>query len=99
MSGASRCGPSRSCCYRISQQHPERTTRLLAAAGLLGETIGCPIAPIDRDDAQAVSAAARSALGDAAFTRAWANGRDLTMAQAVAAALASQADHKGVIIS
>ena len=67
----------------------ERSVRLLAAMEALDEAVGVvPPAGLRAQYGQAVSAA-RTALGEAAFGAAWAAGRVLPLAEAVAEALAS----------
>jgi len=48
--------------------------RLLGTAQALREGLGAPLPPVDRAGHDAVVAACRSALGEAAFTAAWAGG-------------------------
>jgi hypothetical protein len=72
----------------IERAEPTHATRLLAAASVLRDAIGCPIAPLDRAAFDAVWATARRALGEAEFSRAWNGGQRLTLAQAVSEALA-----------
>ena len=62
-------------------------TRLLGTAQTLREAIGSPMAPPDRPLVARAVAAARRSLGDDAFSTAWAEGRALTLEQAVAYAL------------
>jgi non-specific serine/threonine protein kinase len=66
---------------------PARAARLLGAAEALREVIGAPLPPVDRPGHEAIVAAARAALGAAAFAAAWAAGRALTIDQAVGEAL------------
>jgi len=69
---------------------PERAARLLGAAARLRDAIGAS----QRSDVwphyEATVAAVRRALGEAAFAAAWAEGRALSLEQAVAAALAAE---------
>jgi non-specific serine/threonine protein kinase len=65
-----------------------RSARLLGAAEVLREQVGQPMAVGDRPTYQGVVAAARDALGGAAFATAWAAGRALEMDGAIAEALA-----------
>ena len=62
----------------------QRAARVFGAAERLREEIGSPLPPIDRPRYDRRVAAARAALGDdAAFDRAWRDGRELTLEQAV----------------
>ncbi len=69
----------------------ERAARLAAAASSLRETIGVPIPPAEREAAEGTVVSIRRALGEDAFTSAWAAGRALTTEQAVVEALAEPA--------
>jgi hypothetical protein len=57
--------------------------RLFGAAEALLESIGARLDPIDRFGYEASVAAAREALGEAAFERAWAEGRGMRVERAV----------------
>ncbi len=65
----------------------ERAARLLGAADHLGESIGASLFQTDRADHETSVAAARAALGERAFAAAWAQGRAMTMDEAIAYAL------------
>jgi hypothetical protein len=65
----------------------QRAARLFGADEALRETLGLGILPIWRDHYQRGVAAARALLGDAAFAAAWAEGRAMTLVQAIAYAL------------
>jgi non-specific serine/threonine protein kinase len=65
-----------------------RAARLLGAAEALREKHGTPPAPLERADYASSLSAARSGLGDEAFAAAWAEGREMTLEEAVRAALA-----------
>jgi len=65
---------------------PTAGAKLLAAAAALRERLGTPLPPAARAALGKETAALRKTLGDAAFDGAWAFGRELTLAQAVAAA-------------
>lgn len=69
----------------------KRAVRLFAAAAALREAIGAPLPPADREDYERSVSAARSALGDAAFAVAWADGRAMTPERTIAFALSSEA--------
>ena len=58
--------------------------RLFGAAEALREAIRAPRPVIDRADFERHMAAARGALGEEAFTAAWAQGQALTLEEAVA---------------
>jgi tetratricopeptide (TPR) repeat protein len=68
--------------------HPERAARLLAAAETLAEhfPLRPPLGPEKADHDRAL-AAVRAALEDGAFRTAWAEGRAMTLGQAVEHAL------------
>jgi hypothetical protein len=55
-------------------------TRLLGAAAALRELAGMPLAPVYRKQYDHVVAIARTQLGDAAYTAAWAAGNKLPRA-------------------
>jgi tetratricopeptide (TPR) repeat protein len=64
--------------------------QLLGAAAAVRETIGSPTTPLERPALDRAVAAARQRLGDEAFAAAWAEGRAMTLEQAVAYALDEQ---------
>ena len=64
-----------------------RAARLLGAAAALREESGTPMAPFERPVYEQVAAAARAALGAAAFDAARAMGQDLPVGAAMAEAL------------
>jgi non-specific serine/threonine protein kinase len=66
---------------------PRRALRLGAAAAALGETTGQPLRPADRAALDGGLAPARRALPAEAQAAAWAEGRAMTLEQAVADAL------------
>jgi non-specific serine/threonine protein kinase len=61
----------------------DKSARLWGAAERLREEIGTPLPPNERVRYEQKVAAARAALGDAAFERAWQEGRAMTMEEAV----------------
>jgi predicted ATPase/class 3 adenylate cyclase/Tfp pilus assembly protein PilF len=67
----------------------ERAARLWGAAQSLREAIGTPPLPEERKEDERDQAAVREALGEAAFAAAWAEGRAMTLEQAIEYALAS----------
>jgi predicted ATPase/class 3 adenylate cyclase len=72
----------------LAMNEPARACRVWGTAERLREEIDTPLPPSDRPEHERQVAAARTALGsDAAFTRAWQEGRDMTQAQAVDYAL------------
>ena len=71
----------------LGRHQPERATRLLAAASSLRDACGAPVQPADRPDYDRAVAAAQAQLGETAFSAAWAQGRALTLEQAIALAL------------
>jgi predicted ATPase/DNA-binding SARP family transcriptional activator len=65
----------------------ERAVRLYGAAEQLRVTIGSARAPVARSRYERLIAVARAQLDEAAFTAAWAEGRMVTLGQAIADAL------------
>lgn len=65
----------------------ERAGRLLGAMAVLRDTMGVPLAPVDRPAVDRASAAARVGLGDDVFVVIWAEGRALTLGEAIVEAL------------
>jgi predicted ATPase/class 3 adenylate cyclase len=70
-----------------AQVRPERQARLLGAAETLREGGSARLEPLDQVEVDRYAAAARAALGEEAFAAAWAEGRQLTLEQAVAYAM------------
>ncbi len=68
----------------------DRAARLFGAAESLRENIGHHRSPQDQADYDRRVASTRSGLGEAAFTAAWAEGRAMTMEQAIEYALAPE---------
>ena len=60
-----------------------RAARIWGAAQRLREEIGTPLSPTERSHYDQRAAAARAAADDAAFDRAWQEGRALTLTQAI----------------
>ena len=73
------------------QGQPERAARLLGAAEALGEALYEPPRSGSRIHFELYVAAARAQLDEATFEAAWAEGRAMTLEQAVAHALESTA--------
>jgi DNA-binding CsgD family transcriptional regulator len=69
----------------MAQDEPVWAARLWGAAEALREAIGTPLPPVDRADYEAAIIAARTSLGEKAFTTAWAQGSTMTPEQALAA--------------
>ncbi len=69
------------------EEEPERAARLYGAAQALLDSIGARLDSIDRLGYEQYVATAREHLGEAAFAKAWAEGRAMTMEQAIAYAL------------
>jgi predicted ATPase/class 3 adenylate cyclase len=65
----------------------ERSARLLGAAQALVEAIGARLGVVDRTEQERCEAAVRAALGEEAFAAARAEGRSMTLQQAVEYAL------------
>jgi hypothetical protein len=57
--------------------------RLLGAAGAAREALGTPLQPSRRAIGEQILTAARARLGDAAFAATWAEGRALSLEEAV----------------
>jgi predicted ATPase len=72
-----------------------RAARLFGAAEALNEALGTPIPPSQRADHERSVAAVRAALSEEAFLRAWAEGRAMTLEQAVRYALQTGEDDVG----
>jgi predicted ATPase/DNA-binding SARP family transcriptional activator len=69
------------------QGQPQRAVHLLAAAEALSDAVGAPFLARRTDSERAV-AALRAQLDEATFSLAWAEGRAMTLEQAIAEALA-----------
>ena len=70
-----------------ANRRPKRATKLLGAVESLLERIGARLDPIERGDFERTLAAARAQLDEAAFAKAWEEGRAMTMEQALEFAL------------
>jgi predicted ATPase/transcriptional regulator with XRE-family HTH domain len=68
-------------------EEPERAARLWGAAERLRQVIGCRPAPAARATYERAIALVRAQLGEKTFAAAWAEGRTLTLEQAIADAL------------
>jgi predicted ATPase/class 3 adenylate cyclase len=76
----------------VAQGQSERATRLFGAAEGLREAIGGRLPPADRAEHDRSVSAVRTALGEEAFTAAWAEGRTMSLDEAVSHALEEPAD-------
>jgi non-specific serine/threonine protein kinase len=76
----------------VGKGHAQQGVRLLAAVAMLRQTMGTPIRPADRPSIERTLATARTTLGDAPFTNAWATGETLPLEEAIALALEGHAD-------
>jgi tetratricopeptide (TPR) repeat protein len=66
---------------------PERAARLWGAAEALRDSLGLPLPPNERPEYDRHRTAAREVLGDEAFARAWAAGREMALEEAIRYAL------------
>ena len=71
------------------QGQPERAVRLFAAAEVLRSGISYALPAPDRDEYAGTVSAIRATMSDVAFTTAWAEGRAMTLEQAIGYALAA----------
>lgn len=69
------------------QGQPERAARLFGAAEALREALSAPVSPDDRAEYDSKVAAVRAKLDEATFAQAWAQGRAMTLEQAISYAL------------
>src|SRR5437016_4492331 len=72
---------------RSPTSYQERAARLFGTAQALREAIGAPLPPVERAEHECHLAAARAALGEAAFTLAWMAGRAMSLDQAIDTAM------------
>jgi predicted ATPase/class 3 adenylate cyclase/tetratricopeptide (TPR) repeat protein len=70
---------------------PERAARLLSAAERIRDAIGAPLPPFERAESEGSIHHVRAVLSAPAVTAAWAEGRAMTMEQAIEYALAMEA--------
>jgi hypothetical protein len=73
------------------QGRAERTTRLFGIAEALRELVGTRLLPTERAGYEHDLAAVRAELGEEAFGEVWADGRAMSVEQAVAYALSDSA--------
>ena len=71
----------------VVQGEPERSGKLLRAAESLREAIGAPLSPSEQAVVDSYVAAVRAELGEEAFAAAWAQGRAMSMEEAISFAL------------
>jgi len=71
----------------VAKRAPKRAATTLGAAARLREAIGLPTPADEERELERVAAAARAALGDAAFDQAWREGSAMEMEEAVRYAL------------
>ena len=71
----------------MAKESPGRAAQLWGAAERLREEIGVPIPPFNRVNYENALSATRAALGDDSFERAWREGREMTLENAVKYAL------------
>jgi hypothetical protein len=74
----------------VDQNEPGRAARLFGAATALREAIGAPRPPAFRSYHEHNLTTVRDRLGQAAFEKAWAEGREMTLEEAIKYALESQ---------
>ncbi|MBX7237666.1 MAG: tetratricopeptide repeat protein [Caldilineales bacterium] len=77
----------------LGQGQPEWAATLLAAADHLRTAIGAPVLPVDHPGMERLHEAVAAALSGAAFHRAWASGRALSVDDSVAYALQPTEQH------
>jgi non-specific serine/threonine protein kinase len=73
-----------------AEGQPERATRLWGAAEALRAAIGSPLPPSEREEYDRQVAAVREAMGKETFAPAWAQGRAMTLEQAIEYTLEKQ---------
>jgi hypothetical protein len=66
---------------------PEAAARLFGAADAIREGLAMPLSPDEQEDIEAIMTGPRAALGDDAFSAAWADGRSLSQEAALDEAL------------
>jgi hypothetical protein len=71
----------------VAREEADRAVLLFAAADALRSETGVPVPPYDRPEYDRNIAALRAALGDDAFTAAWADERAIDWQEAVQEAL------------
>jgi non-specific serine/threonine protein kinase len=76
----------------VARGDPERAARLLGASDALLRTMGLGLQPQDQREVDRFEAAVRGQLDQAAFEAAWAEGRAMSLEEAVAYALGEEAN-------
>jgi predicted ATPase/DNA-binding SARP family transcriptional activator len=76
----------------VAQGQPERAARLFGQVEVLREASGVPIFELVRSLWESMVDTARGALSEEAFARAWAEGRAMTLEEAIADALSLTAE-------
>ena len=71
----------------VVQGVPERGARLLGAAEGIREAVAAPLPPSERAEVDGYSAAVRAELEEEAFAAVWAEGRKMSMEEAINFAL------------
>ena len=66
-----------------AEGQPLRSARLFGAADRIRKTMGAPLPPAERPTYERHQAIARAQIDEAAFEAAWAEGREMTMEQAI----------------
>ena len=79
----------------VAAGRADRGVRLLSAAERARQDTGAQWTPFVRDDSERILTSARDALGDDAFTAAWADGQLLTVEQATLDAAATRLSASG----
>jgi len=67
----------------VAEAQWERAVRLFGAVEHLGEIIGAVMAPTERAECEQNTTAARAALGEGAFSAAWAAGQALSLDEVI----------------
>ena len=76
----------------VAEGQPEQAARLFGAAQSLRETIGSSLSPAEREEYDQGVAAVRTGLGEDEFAKAWAEGRKMSMDEAIEYGLHSETD-------
>ncbi len=79
----------------VAQGHYEQAAQLFGAAEALRETLALRRPAVDQVEHERRVASTGEALGDAAFGAAWAQGRAMTLEQAIEYALAAESEPPG----
>jgi predicted ATPase/class 3 adenylate cyclase len=77
-------------CIAVAQSQPERAARLFGAAEALRQRIQSDMTPLERREYEEITTRLRKEMEPEALAKAWTEGRDLTMEQAIQLALADQ---------